>query len=988
MKKPSLNLNFFLTLIADSRSKQSHNPTADQIIDLSYYQSHLANDPHSRPHSVSPVKSSLRSSATRAASPSSSEYSCDSDNPTSSRPHPRSKHSKRSSTLSDVGQDRRRLAIVQIETVKDGRSKSSSDHGHGSVTRSKRGTEPNLEGLALVSPPDVSPSIYAHLTPPLPSVTPEEVTSPNSDKKHTKLSSDGKSSHELSTRDNFVTSIRQHMSQPPPPPPSADEKTLRHTSFQSQPRETITSAPPSTSTSSAGHLNLHSSGSSTSVNLHSPSVDQPIVTPPLEHSKDITTPVAAPVVVNLQPSKPLNVNKSRGGRDETPAPQIIVQSASNSSDTHNDSYLHYQPGLHATAGPLPPPPRATFAIDPTTPPPPRPPRLTSPQPRNRGDVEAVKQALQLPPSVSAALASRSPKSQPPPPEAIDNIKIPPPSPSTLPTVSLITKPPSSSDDKLDSIETMPFHRREGAFMPTPDPSISTNSSEQLIPSSLLAQEPVHDILVPVPEDDVVEESHELQENEQSTVYMTLQKAGIISPPPRTDSLTQHISADQDTAFASVARASTPLLEKHTSGFPSADLSSTPPDHIIQTPSPPPKSFRNSLTTNLKRLSSLPRTPSLSSRSGKRSSIDTRRSSRTPSPSCHHQPDSMAPSQRQKIISRNPPAMYCHEVYSCKSAMERCEIYARKINELYNYDTGLSDWLYEAKSRGSNASPNNNNPSSPIIDPFTPQRRHTSGSSMMTEATFPRRPDATTATDLTNVQRNITPPTSQPPPLPYPSLAIPQQQRTPRPPSNVGNHTPTTSIRSLAPATPTSSSKTGFFAVLGRKASVSGRREKPVLNALLPPVQQPQQQLHQQPQQTQQQQQAQQSSPRPVNITSSPSVPGGPRAPPNRAKRSQTLMSSVKPFSPKSQAEHNDQITRRPSMVNLPVAGTGGDAPPEPDVIDIKMDPEFSRQVDRLADLLPHADRNILAAYLRHAGQDILAIGQYLDDEKNGTLRTD
>jgi hypothetical protein len=37
------------------------------------------------------------------------------------------------------------------------------------------------------------------------------------------------------------------------------------------------------------------------------------------------------------------------------------------------------------------------------------------------------------------------------------------------------------------------------------------------------------------------------------------------------------------------------------------------------------------------------------------------------------------------------------------------------------------------------------------------------------------------------------------------------------------------------------------------------------------------------------------------------------------------------------------------------------------------------------DLLPHADRNVLAGYLRGAGQDIIAIGRYLEDEKNGTI---
>lgn len=50
--------------------------------------------------------------------------------------------------------------------------------------------------------------------------------------------------------------------------------------------------------------------------------------------------------------------------------------------------------------------------------------------------------------------------------------------------------------------------------------------------------------------------------------------------------------------------------------------------------------------------------------------------------------------------------------------------------------------------------------------------------------------------------------------------------------------------------------------------------------------------------------------------------------------------------------------------------------------------EFTRQVDKLAALLPKADKTVLGGYLRRAGQDILAIGQYLEDEKNGTLRHD
>jgi hypothetical protein len=54
--------------------------------------------------------------------------------------------------------------------------------------------------------------------------------------------------------------------------------------------------------------------------------------------------------------------------------------AASSISTAPSSYLHYQPGVHSKAGPLPPPPRAMFDIDFNAPPPPRPPRLRSPSP--------------------------------------------------------------------------------------------------------------------------------------------------------------------------------------------------------------------------------------------------------------------------------------------------------------------------------------------------------------------------------------------------------------------------------------------------------------------------------------------------------------------------------------------------------------------------------------------------------------------------------
>ena len=48
------------------------------------------------------------------------------------------------------------------------------------------------------------------------------------------------------------------------------------------------------------------------------------------------------------------------------------------------------------------------------------------------------------------------------------------------------------------------------------------------------------------------------------------------------------------------------------------------------------------------------------------------------------------------------------------------------------------------------------------------------------------------------------------------------------------------------------------------------------------------------------------------------------------------------------------------------------------------DAQFNPQLDKLVHPLPHADRNMLAGCLRF-GQDILAVGKYLEDEKTELL---
>ncbi|KAK0482038.1 hypothetical protein EDD18DRAFT_765532 [Armillaria luteobubalina] len=310
-------------------------------------------------------------------------------------------------------------------------------------------------------------------------------------------------------------------------------------------------------------------------------------------------------------------------------------SAATFSPDNPASYLTYQPGVHATAGPLPPPPR----LDPP------PPRSAA---RRRGDIEAVKQALQLPPSVSAALSRRvSP------------------------------------------------HRREGASA-----SASDTAS---------------------PQPDVV-----------------------IQPPPRNDSL------PEDREWVSITP---PPSKKRVS----AELSISSGDSLPPTPSPPPKSLRNSLSRGLRRMS-LPRTPS-----------------RTPSPP--QLPPS--PSPRPKIRALYPSAMYCAELSAKLTTLERCALYTAKINELALYDCGLSDWLFEARIRNSpGPSPS-----------FTPKPRHPSHGSDMSEATFPspsrrQRRDRPLLPNHAKQQRR--------PPIPNPRTPIllheerllclsrPQSQRQPHP----------------------------------------------------------------------------------------------------------------------------------------------------------------------------------------------------------------
>ena len=140
----------------------------------------------------------------------------------------------------------------------------------------------------------------------------------------------------------------------------------------------------------------------------------PQLAPETREKKCADVPVVLPIAVGLEST--IDADAVSGdirlvAQPKASSPPTLALPATDSAL----SYVNYEPGVHSTAGPLPPPPRLPgfdgHSTTPIFPPPPRPPRLNSPLPlRNPArskDIEAVKQALQLPSSVSAALASRT-----------------------------------------------------------------------------------------------------------------------------------------------------------------------------------------------------------------------------------------------------------------------------------------------------------------------------------------------------------------------------------------------------------------------------------------------------------------------------------------------------------------------------------------------------------------------------------------------------
>ncbi|KAK7060232.1 hypothetical protein VNI00_000997 [Paramarasmius palmivorus] len=468
----------------------------DQL--LSYYHSPLADKPSSSSRPLAHRKQSTGSTSSSdysASGDTASDYSNKDDGTTPVR---------RTSIPSRGAADRRRLAIVEMEPTSTITTKKTTGMNNDNL-RSRRGVEASLGSLALVAPPDAAPATYTHLTPP--STAPVDTNTTN----NTHSSSSNSFSRSASSDERRDVDSKAHGHQR-----SASEAITSNN--KSSPRDVgivgTQRAPLLVETTKLEPLDekalqppvfIHPqsrspspytpSSSSPQKELSSPalppmkrrSTGQSIITPDIGDEKSIDIPVASPVVVKLAsneiPQSAPSLSRPKGTL--TPAPQINV--VPNSPTTVfmpevPSSYLHYQPGIHSTAGPLPPPPRASFNIDAASPPPPRPPRLRSPSPTRR---DQLKQSLQLPPSVNAALSRKSTKSpnssQTDLTRSIPSVDDTAPASTSSPDVPSpinLESPPTSQMQPKEV--TISVHKREGAFAPSTilssSPSLSTSES--------------------------------------------------------------------------------------------------------------------------------------------------------------------------------------------------------------------------------------------------------------------------------------------------------------------------------------------------------------------------------------------------------------------------------------------------------------------------------------------------------------------------------
>lgn len=272
-------------------------------------------------------------------------------------------------------------------------------------------------GSALSAPPDTTnqislPDTYSSLTPSspssssLPPTTQKLPHSPSSSEPEKSRAARSKGHSRTTSRDVGIvgTLTRRELPQDLATvqdapsdyqPPIFQTPSSRSSSLDTRSISVDTTTPesnPFTQTASSGETHVRTTAMSASVEpLHNAHVmnGHGIHTQPHStHSLDTSLPHAQ------------LVGNPEQGRASPAA------TTTSSTSTAPSSYLHYQPGVHSKAGPLPPPPRAMFDMDFNAPPPPRPPRRRSPSPltsqKAPGVVAPASVTVRLAPKASTA----------------------------------------------------------------------------------------------------------------------------------------------------------------------------------------------------------------------------------------------------------------------------------------------------------------------------------------------------------------------------------------------------------------------------------------------------------------------------------------------------------------------------------------------------------------------------------------------------------
>lgn len=221
--------------------------------------------------------------------------------------------------------------------------------------------ELNSRGLALVMPPDASPASFTGIITPLTAPPAGSTPLVGHERVFTQHSSSFDNGHQRSASEA---------------PKATGNKALHHKS-SSRDIGIVGSVP---------SVEVHQDSSQKSVSpiFQTPvSPTAPFVPPSTSPPKETVSPTLARFTMPTIGERTYSGDSASSSVYSRPSPPLnhdrSVPSMLFSSDDPS-SYLYYEPGRHAKAGPLPPPPRAMFNIDATSPPPPRPPRMRSPSP--------------------------------------------------------------------------------------------------------------------------------------------------------------------------------------------------------------------------------------------------------------------------------------------------------------------------------------------------------------------------------------------------------------------------------------------------------------------------------------------------------------------------------------------------------------------------------------------------------------------------------